>query len=210
MPNPRCHVAIDLETLGTSPDSVILAIGAVAICAETGEKAHFYSICNANAQPGRTVNRSTLNWWSQQSAEARAAFDLAHEQEAPLLTDVLADLTAWLGDLGKTHDVFPWGNGAAFDIAMLEHAYKQISDFVPWNFRKSRDMRTLRDVCLLLGLEPQIKQSAQRNGVHHNALDDADYQARIVIESMRLLQHTANTIDWATRTAPEAEMEDAV
>ncbi len=188
MPNPRCHVAIDLETLGTSPDSVILAIGAVAICAETGERVSFYSICNANAQPGRTVSRSTLNWWNQQSAEARAAFDLAHKQEAPLLTNVLADLTDWLGALGKTHTVYVFGNGADFDNALLNHAYQQISDFVPWNFRNNRDMRTLRDVCLLLGLEPQIKQSVQRNGVHHNALDDADYQARIVMASYQALE----------------------
>lgn len=188
MPNPRCHVAIDLETLGTSPDSVILAIGAVAICAETGEKARFYSICNANAQPGRTVSRSTLDWWSQQSAEARVAFDLAHKQEAPLLANVLADLTEWLGQLGKTHTVYVFGNGADFDNALLNHAYQQISDFVPWNFRNNRDMRTLRDVCLLLGLEPQIKQRVQRAGIHHNALDDADYQARIVVASYQALE----------------------
>lgn len=210
MPNPRCHVAIDLETLGTSPDSVILAVGAVAICAETGNKVSFYSICNANAQPGRTVSRSTLDWWSQQNAEARVAFDLAHKQEAPLLANVLADLTSWLGDLGKTHDVFPWGNGATFDIAMLEHAYKQISDFVPWNFRKSRDMRTLYDLTSIFQLGDAIHAAVKREGVHHNALDDADYQARIVVESMRLLQNIANTIDWAERTAPEAELEVAV
>jgi len=201
MPNPRCHVAIDLETLGTSPDSVILAIGAVAICAETGEKVSFYSICNANAQPGRTVSRSTLDWWSQQSAEARVAFDLAHKQEAPLLANVLVELTDWLGALGKTHDVYPWGNGANFDIAMLEHAYKQISDFVPWNFRKVRDMRTLYDITSIFQLGDAIHTAVQREGVHHNALDDADYQARIVVESMRLLQNIANTIDWAEAPA---------
>lgn len=202
MSNPRCHVAIDLETLGTSPDSVILAIGAVAICAETGNKVSFYSICNANAQPGRTVSQSTISWWSQQSAEARVAFDLAHEQEAPLLANVLAELTDWLGTLGKTHTVYVFGNGADFDNALLNHAYQQISNFVPWNFRNNRDMRTLRDVCLLLGLEPQIKQNVQRAGVHHNALDDANFQADIIMASYQALENFYATHPAAVERAP--------
>ena len=192
---PRCQVAFDLETLGTSPDSKILSVGAVAVCEGTGQRRRFYSICNANAQPGRTVSRSTLDWWSKQSDAARAAFDEAYKQEAPMLVNVLNDLTQWVGDLGLTHDVFVHGNGANFDVAMLEHAYKQVSDFVPWNFRHVRDMRTLRDICLRLGLEPAIKASVQRVGVHHNALDDAEYQANIVIESLRQLDILKQFID---------------
>ena len=74
-------------------------------------------------------------------------------------------------------------------------ASKQVSDFVPWNFRHVRDMRTLRDICLRLGLEPAIKASVQRVGVHHNALDDAEYQANIVIESLRQLDILKQFID---------------
>lgn len=195
MSRPRAQVALDLETLGTSPDSAILAVGAVAVCEETGQTRKFYSICNANAQPGRTVSQSTLNWWSQQSDAARVAFDEAHKQEAPILANVLDQLTHWIGELGLTHDVYVYGNGANFDIAMLEHAYKQISDFVPWNFRNVRDMRTLRDICLRLGLEPAIKASVQRVGVHHNALDDAEYQANIVIESLRQIEILKQFLD---------------
>ena len=188
MSKPRCQVAIDLETLGTSPDSVILSIGAVAVCTETGQIVKFYGACAVDSQRHRTISKSTLSWWESQSEDARKALDFAKSDDCPSLQDSLDRLTKWLGDLGQTHDVYVWGNGSDFDIAMLNHAYKQISDFVPWNFRHSRDMRTLRDICLRLGLEPKIKAAVSRNGTHHNALDDAEYQAGIIMASLKAIE----------------------
>lgn len=203
MSRPRAQVALDLETLGTSPDSVILAIGAVAVCEETGQRRRFYSVCNANAQPGRTVSRSTLDWWSKQSDAARAAFDEAHKQEAPMLTTVLEQLTQWIGDLGLTHDVFVWGNGANFDVAMLEHAYKQISDFVPWSYKNVRDMRTLYDITLRLGMD--IKGNTIRVGTHHNALDDAEFQANVIMESLHQITILQQFIEESEAFAADQE-----
>lgn len=191
MSKPRCQVSIDLETLGTSPDSVILSIGAAAVCAETGQIVKFYGACAVDSQQHRTISKSTLDWWDSQSAEARVALDFARSDDCPSLQSTLKTLTDWLAKLGETHDVYVWGNGSDFDIAMLNHAYKQISDFVPWNFRSSRDMRTLRDICLRLGLEPKIKAAVSRNGTHHNALDDAEYQAGIIMESLRQIDLAA-------------------
>ena len=189
MNKPRCQVAIDLETLGTSPDSVILSIGAVAVCTETGQIVKFYGACAIDSQQHRTISKSTLNWWESQSADARKALDFAKSDDCPSLQDSLSRLTEWLGDLGKTHDVYVYGNGSDFDIAMLNHAYKQISDFVPWNFRRSRDMRTLYDITLRFGLD--IKGNAKRVGTHHNALDDAEFQAAIIMESLRQIDLAA-------------------
>lgn len=189
MTKPRCQVPIDLETLGTSPDSKILSIGAVAVCAETGQTLKFYSGCSIASQDNRTQSASTLAWWEGQSAEARKALDYAKSDECPTLEDALGELTAWLGKLGETHDVYPWGNGSDFDIAMLNHAYKQISDFVPWNFRSSRDMRTLYDITLRFGMD--IRANTKRVGTHHNALDDAQFQADVVMESLRQIDLAA-------------------
>lgn len=203
MTRPRAQVALDLETLGTSPDSVILAIGAVAVCEGAGHRRKFYSICNVNAQPGRTISQSTLNWWSGQSDAARVAFDEAHKQEAPMLATVLEQLTHWIGELGLTHDVYVWGNGASFDVAMLEHAYKQSSDFVPWDFRKTRDMRTLYDITLRLGMD--IKGNTTRVGTHHNALDDAEFQANVIMESLRQITITQQFIEESESLFTESE-----
>lgn len=183
MTQPKAHVAIDLETLGTSPASVILSVGAVAICEESGNSVSFYRVCSTASQSDRQVDRSTLAWWEQQSEEARQILTEAQSDKAQPLHEVLDDFTNWVGLLGRTHQVYPWGNGAAFDVAVLEHAYKSRTPFVPWNFRNVRDMRTLWDICLRLGVNPDVK----RTGVHHNALDDARHQANIVIASLKAL-----------------------
>lgn len=209
MSNPRCQVSIDLETLGTSADSVILSIGAVAVCAETGASVGFYAPCSIASQANRTISQSTLRWWEGQSAEAREALDYARSDECPPIEAALQDLTTWLGELGKTHDVYPWGNGSDFDIAMLNHAFKQISDFVPWNFRSSRDMRTLYDITLRFGMD--IKGNTPKVGVAHNALDDAQFQANVIMESLRQIDLAAEFLrgpasaEWQAFLASKAQ-----
>lgn len=190
MSRPNAHVAIDLETLSTSPAAVILSIGAVAVCEESGQRQQFYAACSVASQQDRKTDASTIDWWSEQTADAREAFDFAHSEDCPTLADGLMRLTQWIGQLGETHEVHVWGNGANFDIAILEHAYKELSPFVPWNFRKVRDMRTLYDITLRFGLD--IKANTARVGTHHNALDDARFQADVVIESLRQIQALAN------------------
>ena len=189
MSKPRAQVAIDLETLSTSPAAVMLSIGAVAVCESTGTRLQFYAATSVDSQPGRKTDASTLIWWDKQSTEAHKAFDYAHSEDCPPLSQALDQLTDWLGKLGETHDVYVWGNGADFDIGILNHAYKEISNFVPWDFRKVRDMRTLYDLTLRFGLTISVP----RVGTHHNALDDAQFQADVVMESLRQLEAIAAT-----------------
>lgn len=183
MMKPKAHVSIDLETLSTSPAATILSIGAVAVCETQGNEIAFYTVCSLESQPHRHVSQSTLNWWESQSDQAREVLDQAKSANAPSLDEALDAFTQWLGDIGETHDIYPWGNGAAFDVAILEHAYKERGPFVPWDFRKVRDMRTLRDLHLRLGVEVNV----ERAGTHHNALDDARFQARIVMATLKAL-----------------------
>lgn len=189
MSKPRAQVAIDLETLSTSPAAVMLSIGAVAVCESTGTRLQFYAATSVDSQPGRKTDASTLIWWDKQSTEARKALDYAHSEDCPPLSQALDQLTDWLGKLGETHDVYVWGNGADFDIGILSHAYKEISNFVPWDFRKVRDMRTLYDLTLRFGLTISVP----RVGTHHNALDDAQFQADVIMESLRQLEAIAAT-----------------
>lgn len=192
MSKPRAQVSFDLETAGVSPASAIVSIGAVATCENTGEKCSFYSVCNLASQTDRVIDPSTIAWWESQPVEARQTFDQARVGDCPSLAETLDKLTEWLGQIGATHDVYVWGNGSDFDVAILAHAYRQRSPFVPWNFRHSRDMRTLYDITLRLGLD--ISGAVQRNGVHHNALDDATYQADLIMESLRQINLVADFI----------------
>lgn len=189
MSNPRCQASIDLETLGTSPNSKILSVGVVAVCAETGETLKFYSGCSIDSQEDRTASASTLKWWEDQSAEARQALDYAKSPECPTLRDALTALTGWIGKLGETHTVYPWGNGSDFDVAMLNHAFDSNGMARPWGFRNVRDMRTLYDITLRFGMD--IKGNAPKVGTAHNALDDAQFQANVIMESLRQIDLAA-------------------
>jgi hypothetical protein len=168
---------IDLETLGTTGDAVILSIGAVKFDIEKGtiESDGFYRSISveSNLALRRRISEDTLIWWFKQEAAAQAVF---HEPKETL-GYALVELSDWVG----TDDYTVWSNGASFDIPMLEHAYTQCGTEIPWKFWNSRCHRTLR---ALPGAKAvPIKQS----GVKHNALADAYTQAQHAIDIHKAL-----------------------
>ena len=163
------NVMLDLETLGTQADCVVLAIGAVKFDVDgspLGER--FYVECDIDDQltNGRTITGATISWWMSQSAAARQVF-LGGQEKPPLFVG----LEMFAEFLSDNPDVKVWGNGAEFDIAILSHAYASERMQQPWLYRNSRCYRTLKS----LSLRP--KRTAFLPGVPHNALDDAIDQA---------------------------------
>lgn len=165
---------IDLETLDTVATSVIVSIGAQPFHLERGEllPGGFYAVCDVNLQPNRTTSDSTLEWWSKQSAEARAVFD---DPEQLPLEEALKRLTAFIG----THQPRVWSNGANFDQPILAHAYSQLGMREPWPFWGSRCLRTYR------GLPGADKAEVPQNALEHNALADATHHAQWAINIHR-------------------------
>lgn len=162
------HVMIDLETWGTAPGSALRSIGACVFDPNTGAiGGTFYTnITRASCEALHlTVDRKTEEWWSQQSAEARAAL----EPDQQPLFKALVDFEKWFGDVGGE---FVWGHGASFDPVLLEAAYAAVSMDAPWKFWNIRCCRTV----LTLG----NRRVVFARGVAHNALDDAIAQAEAV------------------------------
>lgn len=162
------HIMIDLETLGTTVDSVILSIGAVKFDLDSDkmDDAGFYASVSidSNLDIGRVVNESTINWWMKQSAEARQVF--AEPKQS--LEAALASLSEWAGHNKR----IVWSNGANFDIPMLEHAYNKLGWSAPWEFYNTRCVRTYKS----LPAAARVPKPAN----DHNALRDAVNQARYV------------------------------
>jgi len=159
------NVMIDLETVGTATNSAILTLGAVEF-SKYGLKEQFY--CNINVQScidvGLILQADTLQWWMQQSEEARTeAFSLGIP-----LRQALLEFAQWL-----PNDALVWGNGSDFDNAILATAYRAIDIPLPWKFWNNRCYRTFKN------MYPSIK--LQRSGTYHNALDDAITQATHMI-----------------------------
>lgn len=160
------HVMLDLETLGTAADAVILSIGAVKFNAKKINDAGFYSIVSveSNLALKRRVQEDTLAWWMKQSDAARALF----LQPGCTLQAALEDLADWIGN----DDVTVWSNGASFDIPILEHAYVQTGLTVPWKFWNTRCFRTVKSLPLAKSVP------APTPAIAHHALHDAIAQAR--------------------------------
>lgn len=171
------HIMIDLETMGNTPTAAITSIGAVLFDPYgnwIGDAFHTHVSLESCLLNGLTMDASTVLWWLGQSEAARKTL-IDGQPGASNLREALHALASFMPS-GAT----PWCNGASFDFAILIHAYRRIEKPVPWEYWKERDLRTLK------GLNPDMK--IQRDGIHHNALDDARYQARLV---QRILQ--ANT-----------------
>ena len=163
-------VMLDLETMGTGPNSAIIAIGAVEFCPDTKTLGReFYStVClRSSVRRGGVIDADTVMWWLGQEDCARRAL----VEDVKSIETALDCFSHWIY---RGEDIEVWGNGAAFDNVILAQAYKRCDLEAPWPFWGDRCYRTLK------ALNPHIKMD--RQGVHHNALDDAISQARHLID----------------------------
>lgn len=161
------HIMIDNETLSTAVDAVILSIGACKFDANGIANDGFYRAITiqSNLDEGRKISPSTLRWWLDQSAKAKAVLD---DPTAVSLGQALDELREWIGPNWQNKLVY--GNGADFDIAMLGHAYG-LQD-PPWRFFNVRCFRTLKSSAAAKRVAKPVNAGA------HNALFDAVAQAQ--------------------------------
>lgn len=156
-------IMLDLETLGTGPNSVIIAVGAVKFDpSELSITDVFYEVVDRDScvAIGLEIDQDTVDWWAKQSTEARSAFN---EPGKPII-----------GTLGKfstfcNKDSVVWGCGSDFDNVILTSAYRKAGMKLPWQFFNNRCYRTMKN------MYPTVK--LKRGGTHHNAIDDAASQA---------------------------------
>ena len=170
---------LDLETLGTNPDCPVISIGAVLFEPETGKiRDTFYIVLDINEQieRGRKVTGDTLKWWMEQSEAAQKVF----KDEAKPVDVALAAFLPWIRNAGGTDvsNLKVWGNGATFDVAIMENLLQQYKTPIHWKFWNIMDLRTFKRF-------NSKGRSVEKTGVNHNALDDAIAQANFVIECLK-------------------------
>lgn len=173
-------LSIDLETMGTKAGCPVMSIGAVYFDPLTGETgAEFYMTISLEScmEVGLIPEADTIMWWMQQSDEARGEF--VRKIKHPI-RKVLNEFFEF------AKGSRPWGNGATFDVSILEHALGAIGRPAPWKFWEIRDVRTVVD--LVMRVESVDLRSSIFEGEKHNALDDAKHQAKMVSRGFRLLK----------------------
>ncbi|GJD65139.1 3'-5' exonuclease [Methylobacterium frigidaeris] len=167
-------IMIDLETLSTRPDAMIVAIGAVQFGPE-GLGDLFYCAVTPDGALGH-IDPKTVAWWMGQGDEARSVFRDDGPNREPLAV-ALRDFRAWLDRKGK--DLRIWGHGSSFDLPIIESAFRACGHPIPWSHRAIRDTRTLYE---LAGVKVEMPE-----GEKHHALSDAKAQALAVIRGVRAL-----------------------
>lgn len=170
------NVMIDIETMSTKSNAAITSIGAVTMDFEKGElgKSVFYVPVDlrTSVEKNGHLCADTVLWWLTQSKEAIEGMI----NDVTPLDVALHELSLWLNShVADGYRI--WSNGANFDGVILREAYSNCGMESPWNFRSEMCYRTMR-------IMNKHIEAVQLNGVSHNALDDAKYQAMHLIRIM--------------------------
>ena len=172
------HIMLDLETLDDRPTSVIVAIGAVRFSLDdeddyAGLSDEFYAVISAKScqEYGLTIGAETVAWWAQQADEARR---ILYHPDTDHLPQSLIAFNNFIRD--KPEESAVWGNGSTFDNVILRNAYRACGIIPAWKYNRDFCFRTMKN--MFPTTEPE------RQGIHHNALDDAKHQARWLIKIM--------------------------
>lgn len=163
-------VMLDIETLDTNPNCVVLTLGAVKFNPFSNEidpNECLYIKLDVDQQiaMGRNVNDGTIGWWSTQPKEVYE--DAMAEEGRTDLQSFCKQLNKFVANAERI-----WAQGPVFDIVILENLYKQLGNPVPWPYYSIRDSRTLLKA-LGDNREPGRNQA-------HNALADCIYQVQAV------------------------------
>ena len=174
------HIMLDLETMGIRGKSAIISIGAVAFDPQSGILGEtFYTNVDLSSclEYGLEVDGNTIAWWISQSSDAKRSLF----KDAKYLDEALKEFTQFIQRFEK---VKVWGNGLGFDNVIIKNAYAALKQDRPWSDFQDRDMRTIVDITESI----HGKQKFVKDGVVHNALDDAENQARFVCQCWQMLK----------------------
>lgn len=175
-------IMIDLETLDVTPNAAVTAIGAVAFDRCIGGVVDTFEgrISFPDAVEGRSISADTVAWLCKQEDTVREYSLCGQEPLLSVLSGFVDFVTKCAHD--ATDGVNVWGNGAGFDITILESLLRAKDIPIPWEFYSARDLRTLVDVA---GIDPRTIPFAE--GVKHTALADALHEVAIAAAAFEVL-----------------------
>ena len=176
----QTHFMVDIETLATGRDAAITTIGACTFDVD-GDIGHTFSALidlEASKSPG-VIDPATIYWWLQRDKEAQLAMVPTSFSDDQPLEQTLVKFHRWVYLTASGTTPVLWSNGPMFDERILREACKRTDVPFHFHFRDSRDCRTI------FALRPDSLDKPPRQGTHHNALDDAIYQAESIAMILR-------------------------
>jgi len=168
---------IDIETMGNTPNAVMIQLAGVFFDRNTGETGAEFckSLAISSCEDfGFQQDQSTVDWWKTQNQDVLNAI-LAESEGA------LDAMEAFVDFLGKDiRDVIVWSH-ATFDFPIVQNYLKAITKSY-MNYKGARDIRTLVD---LSGID--LNQYDWKSGKTHNALDDCKFQIKYCVDAINML-----------------------
>jgi hypothetical protein len=164
---------IDIEGLGTGPETTILTIAAQEFNPLVRDQygRQYYVRVDLESQEGRSIEQGTIDWWAQQPAVVR---DEAFAEDGRVtLREALEGLYKLIWQSNRI-----WAQGPTYDMNILEHAYKSLNIPLPWKYYSVRDSRTL------FSLVPQLTSYP----ASHHALEDCRRQIMLLWDALEYLK----------------------
>lgn len=163
---------IDIEGLGTGPETAILTIAAQAFdpFGAGWYSKHYYARIDLESQENRKIEQGTIDWWATQPAIVK---------EEAFAEDGRIPLDQALEELGKLvwHSNRIWAQGPTYDMNILEHAYKSYNMALPWKYYMVRDSRTVFSLWPGQPIPP----------TSHHALEDCRRQIGMLQNTLKYL-----------------------
>ncbi|ADJ55324.1 DexA exonuclease A [Escherichia phage RB16] len=190
----------DYETVGPSPNGKLVELSYVPFIDDPHNPPTFAELVSRGRkykfdlkkQPDRIADKSTIDWWKQQSEEARAIL-----KPSPDDIDLYEGHKQFFEDL-KADGVSRWQSldyvrGPEFDRGILVDVVRtmtgkvDIFDDMPTVFWNSRDVRTaIENRLLTRGASTCPLRKGILNGfVMHNSIHDCAKDALMLIYAMR-------------------------
>jgi hypothetical protein len=167
---------IDIETMGTGNNPVMIQLAGVYFNRYTGElgdefcKSIDMEDCLAN---GFEKDPKTEMWWSEQNQDVLKAILDAGEPTKSVMQA--------FSKFGCHNDINIWSH-ATFDFVIVQHYLNHFNlRYMP--FRNARDIRTLVD---LSGID--LDNYDWSKGKTHNALDDCKFQIAYSVDAFNALR----------------------
>lgn len=166
---------IDIETMGTGPNAVMIQLAGVYFDRKTGQLgAEFCQSLSIedSLTLGFEKDLSTENWWK--------------EQDQSVLENILSTaLPVWkvlmAFNIFRADANFVWSH-ATFDFVIVQNHLKKVG-LAQIPHKTARDIRTLVD---LSGINLKAYDWTKKT---HNALDDCKFQVQYCVDAMRRLKN---------------------
>lgn len=173
---------LDLECTDSKRTAAIVSIGAVffdihkqqlglPFYCEIGTKG-----IKQQLEAGRTLSLDTMVWWMAQSDEARDVWQKNGHKKLEIVPALHLFSKFCSNAEGRPR---VWGNGVDYDNVVLRDCYEMFNIKTPWHFRDNRCYRTMR------ALFNKSHTAMEREGAHHNGLDDAVSQAKHLMKMLK-------------------------